>query len=925
MKFFENYFNNVDFYSGAEEIKVLCPFHSDTLASASINVDKSLFNCLACGVGYNEQQFISNINDISLVDAGKVLSKLEGTQTNEWSVVHEAKLWSNVNMINALKSFGLDEEFMQEMRLGLVEDKLGNERLGIPVFYNKVLMDVRSYDIMKLSSIKMMSVLHTDNGYAIPYDIWRETPKDEITYIFEGEKDMLVARSIGINGITLTGGASAVPNEMSLSAFKDKDFVICYDNDKAGKEGMERLYSYISKQAKSVRYINIGDVVEENKEDLTDAVVKYDMDLWTFLALEEHDFDNIEKEYQPVEDALNTNMIKKHLFSLVTVSGEFEDTYAVPTTVEIIKTEENGKSDTMTVGEKHTWYLEKQNAHQLLELVEADAKKKQVIGKIKAYLGIPTKETGLRVKVSDYATVFKARVSDVDAQGSKLDVYSFNKMSVGENYEINYKIYPHPTKNQKLVALTEHVERVGANEQFRPNKSYLKQFQQGETVKEKLTHLYDSAKFHIAKHLGYKMWLMSDLVFNSILEFDYGDRIRGALDVFVLGDTQVGKSETTSKLTELYDFGHFLSLKTSTTVGLIGGSNKVDNNWLNTIGAIPRQHKKMVVMEEFSGADPSFIKTMTDVRSSGRLRLARAAGELNIACKLRMMTLSNAINDSDGNPRHLNSFPNGIMPLMELIKSSEDVARYDGFLLVPKPENRFNPFGVKVSENPILKEVYKHKINWVYTRKPEDVIISEEVKSYIWEKAEGLNKLFECNFPLFGTTTSLKLARFSVAMASLIVNTDETYEKVIVTEDIVDEAYKFLVDIYDNDIFKLREYKKEYDSYSKLSKKEEKEMQDLYSKNSTLFEWINNTSAASRNDLRTISGLDGDSFNPLFNRMVALKLVRISGTKIFPTPKFRIGMRRIDKSIILDTGQSMIGKNDKSVGKSLTDKMKGKG
>ena len=111
--------------------------------------------------------------------------------------------------------------------------------------------------------------------------------------------------------------------------------------------------------------------------------------------------------------------------------------------------------------------------------------------------------------------------------------------------------------------------------------------------------------------------------------------IRGALDVFILGDTQVGKSETTSKLTELYNFGHFLSLKTSTTVGLIGGSNKVDGNWMNTIGAIPRQHKKLVVLEEFSGAKPEFIKTMTDIRSSGKLRLARAAGEMNVPCRIK--------------------------------------------------------------------------------------------------------------------------------------------------------------------------------------------------------------------------------------------------------------------------------------------------
>ena len=40
----------------------------------------------------------------------------------------------------------------------------------------------------------------------------------------EGEKDMLVARGMGINAITLTGGgAEALPNEMTINAFKDKE------------------------------------------------------------------------------------------------------------------------------------------------------------------------------------------------------------------------------------------------------------------------------------------------------------------------------------------------------------------------------------------------------------------------------------------------------------------------------------------------------------------------------------------------------------------------------------------------------------------------------------------------------------------------------------------------------------------------------
>ena len=912
MKFFENYYNDVDFYKdGAEEIKVLCPFHSDTNPSASINVKKELFHCWVCGVGYNEQQFISKINDISLVDASKVLSNLEGTKNQEWSVVHQANLWTNKDILNVLYSWGLTNELIETLKLGLVKDKLENERLGIPVFYNKVLMETRSYDIMKKSGIKMMADKNAENGHVIPYDSWM-SKKDEPTYLFEGEKDMLVALGLGLNAITLTGGADAVPNDMTINAFKDRDIIICYDNDDAGRKGQKGVYFAIKNVAKSVKYINISDVVKNNKEDFTDAVLKYDMTLWDFLLLETHEFKNVEKDYITIKEALNKNIIKKSLISEITVNGEFEDTFAVPTMVTITKKEMTGsKTETMVIDEVKTWYLEKQNVHHMLSLIETDAKKAQVITKIMGFLGIGAKEQGIDIKIGDYITIFKSRISDLTSDGGKLDIYSFAKLDVGHNYDLTYKIYPHPTKHQKLVVLATHIEELNGFDNFQPNKGILQHFQKGETIEDKLQHLYESAKYYVAPHLDRNLWLTTDLTMNSVYEFDYNDRIKGTLDIFVLGDTQVGKSETSSKLVDLYNMGKFLSLKTSTTVGLIGGSNKVDGNWLNTIGAIPRQHKGFVCMEEFSGAKPEFIKTMTDVRSSGRLRLARAAGELDVACRLRMLTLSNAINDDQGNPRDLKSFPNGIMPLMELIKSAEDVARYDGFYLISKPETRFNPFGVKLTDNPIPKEYYTHKLMWAWSRTPEQVVFEKGVKSYIWDKSNDLNKLFECNFPIFGTTTPLKLARYSVALASLIVSTDETYENVIISKEIVDEAFSFIVETYDNDLFKLKEYKQEYDSYSKINTEDLKELQKLYSRNSTLFEWINNSSQASRNDLQTISGLKGDDFNPLFNRMVSLKLVRISGTKVFPTPKFRIGMRKIDKTLVHDTGQTMIDLNSK--------------
>jgi hypothetical protein len=774
-------------------------------------------------------------------------------------------------------------------------------------------MDTRRFNISKFEGVpKIMSNAGAEAGFVIPYDIWIKDTN--LTYIFEGEKKMALARSLGLNAITLTGGANARPNDFVINAFKDRDVVICYDNDDAGRDGAYKVHEKLKPIAKSVKYINIGEVVSGVGDDFYDMIMTYKKTINDFLALPTYDFveksDTKKKTFTPLKKALKENRIKEDLLTQVLVSAEYSDVYAVPSMVEFEKI--NNDDGDMLLGEKRSWFLDMKNEKQILELMEIDAKQLNVNNILKRYAGIP-KEKGVQINIKESKAVYKVKITDKHSDDTfAIDLYTFKPMVVGNEYEITYNIHTHPNKHQKLVSIATDVDDISAYDDFKPNHAIFSAFQGSGTVKERLTALYMSAKHHVAKHLKYDLWLMSDLVFNSILEFKYDKEIiRGALDIFILGDTQVGKSETTSKLVDVYNFGHFLSLKTSTTVGLIGGSNKVDGNWLNTIGAIPRQHKRLAVLEEFSGAKPEFVKTMTDIRSSGKLRLARSAGELNVPCRLRMITISNPINDIQGNPRFLSTFPNGVMPLMELIKSAEDVARYDGFLLVEKVKDRVNPFNNKLIGNAIPKEYYEHKIQWVATRKPDDVVFSEGSDSYIWEKAEELNNVFESNFPLFGTTTALKLARFSVAMASLLVNTDETLTKVIVNRSIVDAVVEFFYQIYDTNVFKLKEYKLEVDSYNQLVAGDVEELENIWSRNATLLDFLSNQSGTSRNNIRAISGLETDEFSRIFNKLSQFKFIRLHGENIYPTEKFRLGMSKINRSNRIDTGSLIVAKSNK--------------
>lgn len=903
MEYFKKFYPDVDF-ENKEEVKVCCPFHEDTHPSAFINTEKNLFHCFVCEKGMNEEQFLAETKGISIQNATDLLYKMKNTSSSleEWELVYKAKLWSDKEMLDKLEELGIAKDTIEECDLGM--SYMGDKKfLAIPVIQDGIVLSVRKYNIFKFEGLqKLYAEEDSKSGLVIPYDKWISS--QATTFIFEGEKDMLMARSLGINGITLTGGANATPHQDIINSFKDKEVVLCYDNDDAGRKGMRRVALELKDIAKSVKYVDIGEVVKENKEDFYDFIKKYNNDSFDFYSLPQYEFvfEDKKERLTPIYKALKNNLINQEVISNVTVSSEYSDTYAVPTVVSITKEEcTESKNEFMVLGETRTWCLNDSNYFHILSLIEKDAKSTDVLNKLRKLCGVDLKEPGIKITTKNEIAIYKVAITDNEIEGSttSLDLYSSVRLNVGNKYRIKYKIFPHPTKNQKLVGIAYNVEELNDTSNFKLNKVLLSKFKINGNIEERLDYLFQSAKCHIAKHLNFETWLMSDMVFNSILDFDYNGLIRGALDIFILGDTRTGKSECTSGLTKLYNFGQFLSLKTSSVVGLIGGANKVEGSWCNTIGAIPRQNNKLVVLEEFSGADSNFIKTMTDIRSSNELRIARASGELRVPCKLRMITISNPINDSQGNPRFLSGFPNGVKPLMELIQSAEDVARYDGFLLVPKVNHRFNPFNSASEVEPIDKKCYEHKIEWVSTRKPENVKMSNEIKSYIWEKAEQLNSMFECNFPVFDATTSLKLARFCVALASLIMETDEDLENIIVTKDIVDYMFNFLVNIYTKPYFKLDSFKKEYDSYNIYNDGDVKLLQNIYTVNSVTLEFLNNQTKTSRGTLRTISGLDGDAFNPIFSKLVANKFVKLDMDNVYPTEKFRKVYNIIDKTVAL--------------------------
>lgn len=887
----------------------------EQVPSSSINLDMRVFHCFTCDRTYKEIEFaqmVLNKDKESIIREYTTKEELKNDTLN-WEENQHKFLLENKDVLDKLYNLKINQETITELKLGYIANNLAT-----PVFKNGDLINIARYNINKTpNKPKNEYNKNANSGDIIPFDIWKNDFRN--TIICEGEKDMIVARSQGFNAITLTGGAQSNLQKDYLSYFKGRNVYICYDNDDVGRVGALKRYKEL-KDICNVYITNISSICVINKEDVTDFFVKYNKNSDDFkFILENYSFkptkeqlEDVRTKYElkvsKIEDNIRQSAFRKNNKSVLQIVATCTETYAVPEYA-IFKPKDNLDSGD-DLPETKSWYLSSTHEN-FLELIEGTVKTKDIPDILASLVGLGSKWTKYyNVDMGLLQTIYKVTVADValenDDKASEfiIDMYSKTPLDIGNTYEITYKLYPHPKQGRRIIAIANDIKET--NYDFdTTNEEYTKSldvFKNTSTIENKINELYESAKCHIAPYLNKDIWFAMDLVFNSPLDIIYNKPIRGALDIFVLGDTRTGKSETSKALKQLYDFGEIVPLKTATVASLIGGTD--DKIKKTKLGVIPRFHKELVVMEEFSGAPMDFIKTLTEIRSSNMVKIYRVAGDVQTPCKLRMITISNPISEN-GNLMTLSAYPNGVEPINELIRSPEDIARYDAFILFPRVEKLSNPFGTKLNNNLKIDEKhYQTKSKWIKALTQDNVIISDDVGSYIFEKGIELNNIFECSFTVFGSETDKKIARMSASLACMLCSTLD-YKNVIVTKDHVDYIVNFLKRIYDNSIFRLREFANEEKSYNVIVDADTKELEKIYPKNVTFIDFLANTSKVNRNELMTVSGLGKDDFSKIFNLLVSRRFIKLNRDLVAPTVKFRNTYRVMNKSFnIADVAQT---------------------
>lgn len=918
--FFEAFFEERGGFSevnGKGWSTVACPFPHKRIdgtysleehPSAHVHLEDRHFHCKVCSTEkLSEAEFLIKLHPgMPLEEAILSLNALEQGTDKSYQ--------PNLEMLERSPEA---QKWIRDLGIETVKDELqiGFDGYGLtfPVYIYNELMDIRTYSPQKIEDMPKAKGLPDSTCNIYPFDLWVEDERP--TLLCAGEKDCAIARSRGFNAITFTGGEGSVP-KLFKHSFKGKKVYIVYDNDMAGKEGGERTAVWL-KEIGAEPYLVTKHwlIAKEEKEDIHDFFMKYGRTGHDLQELLDATSEFTEAEYKTTRERLNIYPLislqestkGEYAYRLVStrvaVISTYEMVYRTPTLVSLTLRlkETNRKVDSIL------WSLDNKNLAELLRLIEVKTDDQmdyfRSVGMSR--MEYSKKIHYIQVKVLSTQTVSKAIVADDvenemhnavrDDVVAELPVYVLgNKLEDGKKYRLVYQPATTPTR-QNVVGIVKKIEEsdnsVSSFKMTQKIRETLTCFQG--IPKVKMEELYTRAKAFTAPELQKDIFFAVELFFHTPLYFRFGNRIeRGYLDVMIAGESETGKSQTARQLSQHYGLGAVVSLKTATLAGLIGGANKESNGGFKTrLGIIPRSHKGAMIFEEFSGGGKEIISKLTEVRTSDRVQLTRVDGVKTADAMVRKLTLSNQAT-RDGVTIPLRKYANGIQVLLDLIGAAEDIRRYDFCMLVDKPDQYTSPTTV-IEQESYEKEAYLNRIRWIWSRTPDQIIISPEEQEYTVQLAQDLNERFDSHISFLGAGGWKKLIRIAIAVAATTANMDESGENLIVEKEHIQWAYLFLKRVYDNDLFRLPQFVEEERQYRTVDVNAIEKMRDWYTKYPIFMRFLNQGTTFTTRQLEAMSGLSKDEFTLIMNRLYGSYFIQMQNHQVSPSEKFRLAFRQV--------------------------------
>lgn len=814
---------------GNGEWDMFCPLHGDngvceTTRSASLNVYSALWHCNAgCGGG----------TVVDLIKARTMwLPPGPGASSNGSRPREQAEELVNNAMVAAWhQNLKDDHDALLEIKTlrGLTLESIERFEIGwdrgkrcytIPVRDPEGgILNVRRYNPHPAEGKRKIWGLRGRNSPVL-YPI--EQLENDTIIFTEGEWDAIVTIQHGYPAITRTAAATVwYPAWAEL--FRDKTVYICQDKDKAGRIGTLKIGRGLEKVARSVRVIDLPfEYHEKHGKDLTDFWMEYGNEDFERLLTDAKPFgtgkpDESEPELISILDSFDARRIGKPVNLIVTIKGKKEPGYTIPRTAQLTCTRDAGAKCAFCPMRANGEATVTINGSSPTVLALIDSKQETVIDAIRQEYGAQ-KCSKLVIEVQDYqgVEVLYGRPSLDHVDGTQAGSYKTIRItSVGRHDTMpnntvlaTGSLYPNPRSqaNEFLAWRTAPVDTSLDNFELDPAiAKQLKRFQSQSPAK-KLREIAEAMGEHVTRIIGrWELHAIIDLTLHSALSFKFNNKVihRGWMQSIIYGDTRTGKSEAAAQLIRHYRLGEMVGGESASYAGLIGGLQQLGNKeWIVTWGVIPLNDRRAVVIDEITGLSYEDINHMSDVRSSGVVKIQKIQADATHA-RTRMLWLANP---RDGG--HMGHYTYGVDALRPLIGNMEDIARFDLAMAVTMhdiPVEEYNKSHVS-SELKYTSELCHQLLLWAWTRTPDQIVWAPGSEKLVMKLATELGKAYVADPPLVqAADVREKIARLSVALAARLYATDKSGERLIVTPRHVEDAVKFLNHVYAMPTFGYKE------------------------------------------------------------------------------------------------------------------------
>jgi transcription initiation factor IIE alpha subunit len=268
--------------------------------------------------------------------------------------------------------------------------------------------------------------------------------------------------------------------------------------------------------------------------------------------------------------------------------------------------------------------------------------------------------------------------------------------------------------------------------------------------------------------------------------------IRGWGNGLVVGDSTVGKSETSRKANRLLEAGVYLTAETASQAGLTASAVQIEKRgWFVDWGFLVLQDRGLLIIDGAHRLSRVDWSKLAESERTGMVIIAKASKDEAYA-RTRQIKIANPLDRESWQTEKMQAFLYAAQALPTILDKT-NIARLDLAVFARTEDVKIEDVDkVRKGETEKELELLRESLKFCWSSKAY-VEFEKEAVQRVLSEATRLYNEFGCeDIPLVSIDTKYKLARLSASVACLTLSVSEDYAKILVKEEHVSHVASFL-------------------------------------------------------------------------------------------------------------------------------------